>query len=142
MKRQSGFTLLELMVTVAIISIITAIALPSYRDYVITSRLTEAFSGLASAQAAEEQFWSNNRTYAGFNTANGLPAATSNFTYALSNASTSTFTLTATGVGSSTVNGFVFTIDQNGNRATVAAPTGWGAPQNCWINKKGGACVQ
>lgn len=141
MKKQSGFTLIELMITVVIISIISAVALPTYRQYIITSRLTEAFSALSSAQAAAEQFWSNNRTYVGFNTANGLPAATTNFTYALSNATTSTFTLTATGV-SNTVVGFSFTIDQNGNKATIAVPPGWGSPTGCWVNKQGGACVQ
>lgn len=52
MKRQSGFSLVEIMVVVAIIAVVTAIALPSYRDYIIKSRLTEAFSSLASAHAS------------------------------------------------------------------------------------------
>lgn len=142
MKKQSGFTLVELMIAVIIVAILAAIAVPSYRQYVISSRLTDAFSALASAQSSAEQFWSNNRTYVGFNTASGFPATTANFSYNLSNQTTSTYTITATGVASSSVSGFTFTIDQNGNKATTAAPTGWTTSNTCWTGKPGGACVQ
>lgn len=142
MKRQSGFTLLELMIVVVVIAILSAIALPSYSEYVIRSRLTEVYSALASAQSSAEQFWSNNRNYIGFNSAAGFPAATSNFTYNLSNQSPSTYTITATAVTSSPVKGFAFTIDQNGNKATTTVPTGWTSSTTCWIMKKGGVCVQ
>ena len=140
MKRQSGFTLLELMIVVVVISILAAIAVPSYTQYVIRGKLTDAFSALASAQSSAEQFWANNRTYVGFNAANGFPQTTTNFSYNLSNQTTSTYTITATGL--STLAGFQFTIDQNGNKATTAVPTGWTASATCWINKKGGVCVQ
>ena len=142
MKRQSGFTLVELMIVVVVIAILSAIAVPSYTQYVIRSRLTEAFSALASAQSSAEQFWSNNRTYVGFNTSNAFPPATANFTYTLPIASTSTFTITATAVATSPVKGFAFTIDQNGNKATTAVPSGWTSSTTCWIFKKGGVCVQ
>lgn len=142
MKRQSGFTLLELMVVLVVIAILSAIALPSYSDYVIRSRLTEVYSALGAAQSSAEQWWSNNRTYVGFNAAPGFPAATTNFTYNLSNQTASTYTITATAVATSSVNGFAFTIDQNGNKATPAVPTGWTNSATCWIYKKGGVCVQ
>jgi type IV pilus assembly protein PilE len=142
MKRQSGFTLLELMIVVVVIAILSAIALPSYSDYVIRSRLTEAYTAMSTAQASAEQFWSNNRTYVGLNSAAGWPANTSNFTYNLSNQTASTYTITATGVTSSSVKGFSFTIDQNGNKTTATVPTGWTTSTTCWIYKKGGVCVQ
>lgn len=149
MKRQSGFTLLELMIVVVVIAILSAIALPSYSEYVIRSRLTEVYSALGSAQSSAEQFWSNNRTYVGFDTAVGFPqsydpvaAPNVKFTYNLSNQTASTYTITATAVATSPVNGFTFTIDQNGNKATTAVPAGWTNSATCWIFKKGGVCVQ
>jgi|SRR5665647_2738153 len=142
MKQQSGFTLLELMIVVVVVAILSAIALPSYSDYVIRSRLTEVYSALASAQSSAEQFWSNNRTYVGFDAAPGFPAATTNFTYNLSNQAASTYTITATAVASSSVHDFAFTINQNGNKATTAVPSGWTSSTTCWIYKKGGVCVQ
>ncbi len=137
MKRvQAGFTLIELLVTIAIIGILTAVAVPMYGDYVTRSRLTEAFTALGAAQPAAEQYWPNSRSYAGFDGATGFPAATSNFSYALSNAGASTYTLTATGIGK--LNGFVYTLDQNGKRATTASP--WGTSTDCWVDRKGGKC--
>jgi type IV pilus assembly protein PilE len=139
MKRaQQGFTLVEVMVTVAIVAILSAVAIPAYTSYVTRGRLTEAFTGLGGAQAAAEQFWANNRTYLGFNGSPSFPAGTSNFTYAISNASASSYTITATGVGK--MSGFVYTIDQSGNRTTTGSPTGWGTSTSCWVDKKGGQC--
>lgn len=139
MKRmQHGFTLIEVLVTVVIVGILMTVALPVYNDYVIRGRLTEAFSALGTAQPAAEQFWSNNRTYAGFDTAVNFPASTANFTYALSGATASAYTVTATGVGK--MAGFVYTIDQNGSRATTGSPSGWGTSTTCWVDHKGGSC--
>ncbi|WP_296001347.1 type IV pilin protein [Rugamonas sp.] len=141
MKRiKNGFTLIELMVTVAIVGILMAVAVPAYSDYVTRGRLTEAFSSLGAAQPAAEQFWSNTRSYVNFDTSNGFPQATPNFTYAMSGASTSGYLITATGTGKA--NGFVYTIDQNGNHTTTGAPTGWGTSGTCWVDHKGGACSQ
>jgi len=135
---QKGFTLIEIMVSVAIVGILMAVAIPAYSDYVIRGRLSEAFTALGGAQPAAEQFWSNNRTYIGFGTAGSFPTPTSNFTYALSGATASSYTLTATGIGK--MGGFVYTIDQNGTHATTGSPAGWGVSASCWVDHKGGAC--
>ena len=140
-RQQRGFSLVEVMVTIAIVGILSAIALPSYRDYITRSRLGEAFSALATVQPNAEQFWSNTRSFANFDTAsNVFPAATANFTYALSGATASTYVVTATGRGNST--GFVYTIDQQGNRATTGVPSGWTSNATCWVDRKGGTCSQ
>lgn len=140
-RQQRGFTLVEVLVTIVIVGILTAIALPSYRDYITRSRLGEAFAALATVQPNAEQFWSNTRSFASFDTAsNVFPAATANFTYALSGASSSAYLVTATGRGSTT--GFVYTIDQQGNRATTGVPDGWTANGSCWVDRKAGLCSQ
>jgi type IV pilus assembly protein PilE len=140
--RAQGFSLIELMAVVAIIGILSAIAIPAYRDYVIRARLTEAFSGLASVQTAAEDYWNNKHTYVDLEkeSPRRLPPDSANFTFTLSASSASAYTVTAAGAG--TVTGFSYTIDQNGVRATTAAPTGWGTSASCWIDRKGGVCVQ
>jgi type IV pilus assembly protein PilE len=139
MKQQRGFSLIELMAAVAIIGILSAIALPMYSSYVQRTRLAEAFTALAGVQPAAEQFWDNNHTFDGFDR---MPANTANFAYTLSNATASTYTVTATGTATGQAAGFAFTMDQSGNRATTHVPTGWTANTSCWVDRKPGTCVQ
>jgi len=142
MKRHtSGFTLIELMIVVAVIGILGAIAIPAYGDYLMRARLTEAFTGLASVQASAEEYWSNQHTYVGFDqdTPSRMPPAGENFTFSLSGTSASAYIVTATGRGRAA--GFVYTIDQGGKR-TTSAPAAWGSSTSCWIDRKGGQCVQ
>jgi type IV pilus assembly protein PilE len=140
-RLQTGLTLIELMVVLAIVGILSAVALPSYRDYVTRGRLTEAFSALATVQPNAEQFWSNTRSFANFDTAsNVFPPNTPNFTYALSGAGNAAYVVTATGRGAAA--GFVFTINQQGARATTGAPAGWTTNTTCWVDRRGGQCSQ
>ncbi|AVS78597.1 prepilin-type cleavage/methylation domain-containing protein [Paracidovorax avenae] len=60
---QRGFTLIELMITVAVVGILAAIAYPSYREYVSKSRRAEAKTILLSAQQWMERFYSENYRY-------------------------------------------------------------------------------
>lgn len=136
-----GFTLIELMVTVAIIGILAAIALPMYGAYVTRSKIPEATSALAGMRIRLEQYYQDNRNYGSTAAACGLAVPSGpNFTYTcVWRGTDQTYLLTATGVGS--MNGFAYTIDEGGNRATTAVPTGWGtAPISCWVSKKGGEC--
>ncbi|RKX24103.1 MAG: hypothetical protein DRP47_11880, partial [Candidatus Zixiibacteriota bacterium] len=58
-----GFTLVELMITVAILSILAAVAIPAYSNYVNRAKQSDAIIGLKAAQMAQEQFFSENNAY-------------------------------------------------------------------------------
>jgi type IV pilus assembly protein PilE len=135
-RRESGFTLIEVLIAVALVGILRAVAIPSYASYVMRGRLTEAFVALSAIQPKAEEFWSNNRTYEHL----PAPASSANFDYAVSNDTASSYTVTATGKNAAA--SFSFTIDHNGNRATTGVPAGWASNANCWIDRKGGQCVQ
>ena len=153
-KRHAGFTLIEVMIAVAIVGILTAIALPSYRNYVIRGKLVAGTNALANMRTQMEQYYQDNRTYATVSApaivtpcvANAVVASNGTpFTVGCSAASdvptATTYTLRATGTG--TVAGAVYTIDQANNMATVSFPTSWGTvPANnaCWIMRKGDSC--
>jgi type IV pilus assembly protein PilE len=138
-KRPSGFTLIELMVTVAIVAILAAIAVPSYQEYVTRGKIPDATSTLASKRVQMEQYFQDNHTYV------DAPACTSDsstsryFTFDCSVAGTATaYTLRATGSG--TMAGFVYTIDQDNNKVTTSVPSGWTTNNSCWVTKKDGSC--
>jgi len=142
MKRTYGFSLIELLVAVAIVSILASIAVPGYRDYVRRGKLAEAYTNLASQRVKMEQFYQDNRTYNNAcqpNTVAPKPADTINFTYTCTIAD-QTYTITATGLATGNLAGFRFTVDQNNNRATPAVPSGWTSSTTCWIKNKDGSC--
>lgn len=62
---QKGFTLIELMITVAIVGILAAVALPAYQDYTIKAQASEAFSLVASAELAVTESYAQTGTTAG-----------------------------------------------------------------------------
>ena len=69
-RKTSGFTLIEVLITVAILAIITAIAIPAYQGYISTARETEGWQNLASLKLAQEEFFLENNVYfSGANTA-------------------------------------------------------------------------
>lgn len=141
----AGFTLIEVMITVAIIGILAAVALPSYRDYILRGHLADASNGLATIRAQMERHFQDNRSYAtvgAFTTPCAAAAATRTFNLFVVSCSAApsatAFTLQA--VGSGAAAGFTFTITQADVRATTAAPSGWTTCATGWMLKKGQTC--
>jgi len=145
MKRSGsgGFTLIELMIAVAIIAILTMVALPSYRDYIVRGNLPEATSRLATKQVQMEQWFQDNRTYVGGPACANDTTSSRYFDFSCTGAGVPTaavYILSAVGKGSMT--GFTFTVNQAAGKTTGAVPSAWSLPgtNNCWVTKKGGIC--
>jgi type IV pilus assembly protein PilE len=139
-----GFTLIEVMITVAVIAILSAVALPSYRDYIIRGNVPEATSRLATKQVQMEQFFQDNRTYVAGTGCTADTTTSKFFDFSCTDSgdavTATTYTLTAVGKGSMV--GFKYTINQTGAKTTRAVPANWTqpSPNTCWATKKGGVC--
>jgi type IV pilus assembly protein PilE len=132
MKATKGFTLIELMIVVVVISILMAVAIPSYTSYVTRGKIVEATSALSDGRVKMEQFYQDNRTYIGGPT----PAATTNFSFSLTPAPTATtYTIVATGKGN--ISAYRYTINESNVKGST---TPWGNNTTCWVVKKGGQC--
>lgn len=143
---EGGFTLIELMVVVAIIGVLSAIALPAYRDYVVRSQLTEAVTNLTTLRADMERYYQDFRTYKAV-TGTATPPCTDTgtvmgkFTVSCpaANLSDSAYLLKAVGVTGSAAAGFTFTVNQKDEKSTVA-PTNWPSCTSKWLTRKGDSC--
>lgn len=130
-SRNAGFTIIELMATVAIAAILTAIALPAYTAYIQRSKVPPALDGLSAYATRMEQRYQDTGSY-GTTSCALSPPTPSNFAIScvLGNSGQS-YVATATGSGPMT--GYTYTIDQAGNRATTAHPKG--ANTTCWTTR-------
>lgn len=131
MNRIRGFTLIEVMITVAIVAILASVALPAYTDYIRRGQIQEATTALSDGQVRMEQYFQDNHTYDGA----PCPSSTKHFTLSCGEPSATAFTITATGLDS--LDGFDYTIDQS---ATKTSTTAWGNGTTCWITSKGATC--
>lgn len=142
--KSAGFTLIEIMIAVAIVAILAAVALPSYRNYTIRGRIPEATSNLAAKRVKMEQFFQDNRTYVGATAGNSDTTTSKYFNFSASSGgtdsrTTSTYTLYA--VGKNSMAGFTYAVDQtNAKSSTVTGVSGWSGNATCWVTRTGGQC--
>jgi type IV pilus assembly protein PilE len=150
-RRHRGFTLIEVVITVAIVSILVAIALPNYSAYVMRSKITEATGNLSDMRNRMEQYFFDHREFPGACIAAApgaapdkkiyLPETMTHFDVTCAFPSATSYTVTATGKATSGTAGFAYTIDEANNRRTTGLPSGWtGSGNNCWVTKKDGTC--
>lgn len=124
-RMQRGFTLIELMITVAVIGILTAIALPSYTSHIRKSHRADAQSALMNIASREQQMLLDTRAYS--NTLTSTVPANVNAHYtvviAVGTGVAPTFTATATPTGDQAADKCgTLSIDQTGNKL----------PATCW----------
>jgi type IV pilus assembly protein PilE len=147
MRPARGFTLIELMITIAVIAVLAAIALPSYNNYITRSKLTEAHQVLSDLRVKMEQRFQDARTYAGGPCAPTQAAKYFDFdcSVAPTGMPTPVFTLRAVGKPGTDLEGIAFTVDQDNTRATTVTPGSKMADKgyigaSCWVTKRGGQC--
>lgn len=144
-KRNRGFTLLELMIVVAVIAILTAVAIPNYRQFVLRSHRSEAIIALTEMANLQEKFYSGNNRYiitsASIAPSLFYPTATPNSYYLLSagaptGGGNQGYTLTATYNGTQTADTAckTFTLDNVGRKAATNSSdaTSTAITQKCW----------
>jgi type IV pilus assembly protein PilE len=148
-RATAGFTLIELMITVAIIAILASVGYPSYVDYLRRGQLPEAFAALSDYRVKMEQYFQDYRNYGtggpGTPCANGANAPTwGNFVpngvkfFGFGCVITATgYTITATGQGGRVL-GHQYTVDEANHQKTLQFK-GQAVNKSCWL-QKGSEC--
>ena len=134
-----GFSLVELMVVIAIMGVLAAIVVPNYSEHIKRGKLTDAVNELAQLRLAMERAFQNTGTYAGTGTdpcAVSMPTG-KYFTFTCTSASSPpTYTLTAKNIGSQglgAAESYKYTINEGGVMQTAAyAGTTFDTPKSCW----------
>jgi type IV pilus assembly protein PilE len=118
-----GFTLLEVLVTVAIIGILASVAIPSYSELTARAKVTDALLMLASTGKSMQLSFQENGNY----TCKQPSWNTKYFNYVCS-ASNNSFTIIATGLDN--VSNYSYSLNSEGTHKTLASPSG--ASNSCW----------
>jgi len=128
---QKGFTLIELMIVVAIIAILAAIAVPAYQNYIIRSKVTEALTSADMARTAVSETFQTKGIVPGTNASAGLPSAAasvkSTYMSNLQIGANGVITVTVAGTNSDADGGLI-TLTPTDNTGTTPIPTNYSGP--------------
>ena len=152
MRRQPGFTIIELMIAVAIVAILAGIALPSYTNYITRGKIQEGTTSLLSLRVKMEQWYQDNRAYpttcGAATTATQLAVPTLKY-FVISCPTLSlnppAYTIQADGTDGALL-GLQIQINEANQRITKTVPAAWGPtaaaglPKQCWVQKTNGDC--
>jgi type IV pilus assembly protein PilE len=144
-RHAAGFTLIEVMITVAIVAILASVGYPAYTDYVRRGQLPEATAALSDYRVKMEQYFQD---YKNYGTTNGgacadgtnapawksfVPANAKFFTYSCVN-SISGYVITATGAAGKAT-GHVYTVNESNQQRTTQFKGEAVSGKNCWLMK-------
>lgn len=135
MRKQSGFTLIEVMIVVVIIGILASIAFPNYQEYVIRSNRAEGQALLVDAAARQERYFAQNYTYVDNDNLSKLSmnanSANGHYTLVITSADKSSYALTAQAQGAQASRDTKcgnLTLNSAGERGK----SGSGSVTDCW----------
>lgn len=133
-RNSRGFTLIELMITVVIISILAAIAIPSYTAYVVRTHRTAAKACMLEFAQSMERYYTTNMTYDGADPSLGCTTdggIDTKYTFAVDTPSARRYTITATPIGAQLARDTdcgTLTLNEAGERTN----SGSAALEKCW----------
>lgn len=136
MKHCRGFTLVEIMIVVAVMGILASIALPSYNEYVQRAHRSEGAAALTEYNSKMAHYYLDNNNYGAVGDCPLALPSTRYMTITCAVATSQSYTATATGIGDIATT--TFTINQADVKATTAFP-GRAAAAACWLIA-GGEC--
>ncbi len=129
MKKQSGFTLIELMIVVAIVGILAAIAIPAYQDYMIRSKVSECAASLGACKTSVAEFYGTKAYFPPTNTSAGCSTDASQYCAAATVAGSGAITV---GVLTTTGTAAGCTLTLTPGSTTAGAITSWnGSNSGC-----------
>ena len=145
MKR-NGFTLIEVMIVVAIVAILGGVALPAYTSYIARGKISDAMAALADYRIKMEQYFQDNRNYGTAGAACSVAVTTSsNFTYTCTvGTPNTTFIASATSIAGALGNAtgdYTYTINESNAKGTLKfkGTSYTSGTKTCWL-VRGGEC--